>query len=212
MSEELGKIEKPQASQYSQERKLFFIPLVFAPREPQPDLMDIVTRYWDQVQEQVTKLESKLGEVNRVYHELIPIGGEHGAQVMEELNPGSCHIVKARLARGAELQPLEDSDLLTEFMDWSKCLAVGLQNQKVFNKIHESYMDVQKARNEYIARQIGESLKDGESGILLMREGHHIQFPSDIQVFYVSPPALDEIKRWIRSRQSEAEREFQDQD
>ena len=33
-----------------------------------------------------------------------------------------------------------------------------------------------------------------------MREGHQLQFPSDIEVFYVAPPALDEIKRWSRSQ------------
>jgi hypothetical protein len=31
-----------------------------------------------------------------------------------------------------------------------------------------------------------------------MAEGHHIQFPQDMRIFYVSPPSLDEIKRWLR--------------
>jgi hypothetical protein len=33
-----------------------------------------------------------------------------------------------------------------------------------------------------------------------MREGHQVQFPSDIQVFYVAPPSLDEIKRWLKEK------------
>ncbi len=36
-----------------------------------------------------------------------------------------------------------------------------------------------------------------------MREGHQVQFPTDIEVFYVAPPGLDEIKRWIRAREEE---------
>ena len=40
---------------------------------------------------------------------------------------------------------------------------------------------------------------------MFIREGHQVQFPSDIQVFYVAPPALDEIKRWLRDRAHAAE-------
>ncbi|MFC2039538.1 hypothetical protein ACFLST_01990 [Chloroflexota bacterium] len=56
-----------------------------------------------------------------------------------------------------------------------------------------------------MAGQIDKTLKSGEAGILLMREGHQVQFPSDIQVFYVAPPALDEIQRWLREREAEAQ-------
>ena len=40
-----------------------------------------------------------------------------------------------------------------------------------------------------------------------MREGHQVQFPADIEVFYVSPPGLDDIKRWLRTKEIEAEKE-----
>jgi hypothetical protein len=40
---------------------------------------------------------------------------------------------------------------------------------------------------------------------LVMREGLQIQFPSDIQVFYIAPPALDEIKRWLREKESRSQ-------
>jgi hypothetical protein len=89
-------------------------------------------------------------------------------------------------------------------MDWNRCLIVGLQNPKVTTKVYEFYLEAAKKRNEQIARKIDATLKDDEIGLLLMREGHQVQFPADIQVFYVSPPALDEIKRWLRERESEA--------
>jgi hypothetical protein len=34
-----------------------------------------------------------------------------------------------------------------------------------------------------------------------MRENHQVQFPPDVQVFYIAPPALDEIRRWLRERE-----------
>ena len=112
-----------------------------------------------------------------------------------------------RLEKEAELQAIEDIELLTEFMDWSKCLIIGLQNPKVITKVHESYIEAQKKRNEEILKRLDETLKQGDVGLLFMREGHQLQFPSDIEVFYVAPPALDEIKRWSRSQEVEPQPE-----
>lgn len=207
MSQELGKIEKPSVEEYRAARKLFFVPLLFTPRDIQGELFEKVFRYWDQVESQLTSLELKLGIAKKVYHELVPVGGEEGGKIIEELNSTSYGIIKARLDKGAELEPLEDADLLTESMDWTRCLAVGLQNQKVFDKVYELYIESQKKRNEHIAKMINDTLKESEVGILLMREGHQVQFPADIEVFYVSPPGLDEIKRWLRTKEVEAEKE-----
>jgi hypothetical protein len=207
MSQELGKIEKPAVEEYKAARKLFFVPLIFTHRDIQGELFEKVFRYWDQVESQLTSLELKLGIAKKVYHELVPVGGEEGSKIIEELNSTSYGIVKARLDKGAQLEPLEDADLLTESMDWTRCLAVGLQNAKVFDKVYESYIQAQKKRNEHIAKMIDDTLKESEVGILLMREGHQVQFPADIEVFYVAPPELDEIKRWLRTKEVEAEKE-----
>ncbi len=205
MPEELGKIEKHPVDDYRTGRKLFLAPLIFTPREPPPDFLKLVQGYWSQVEAQVSKLETTLSEVNKVYHELIPAGGKEGLKAIKELNSGSYQVVNTRLKKGAKLQPIEDIELLTEFMDWSKCLAVGLQNSRVFARVYESYTEAQKRRDSHLAQQIDETLKNDESGILLMREGHQVQFPSDIQVFYIAPPSLDEIKRWLRAREAETQ-------
>lgn len=203
MAEKLGKMEKPSADEFKKGRKLFFIPLIFTPFNPEPDYTKLINRYWEQVQEQVKNLEGKLGKVKKVYHELITSGGSEGAKTIEQMNTGSHQITKGVLSnRGARLQPLEDGDLLAEFMDWSRCLAAGLQSQKVFTNVYQSFLEVQQKRNEHIAKNIDETLKGDQIGVLLMREGHHIQFPSDIQIFYVAPPSLDEIKRWFRERET----------
>ena len=44
---------------------------------------------------------------------------------------------------------------------------------------------------------IRKTLLNGEVGALFISEDHRIQFPSDIQVFYVAPPSLDALKRWF---------------
>lgn len=203
MSEQLGKIEKPSADEYKAGRKLYFVPLIFTPVNPKPGLGELVNKYWGHIETQIANLESKLQKVTKVYHELISLGGEEGAKALEELNKSSYQIVKARLDNSAELYPIESVELFTEFMDWGKCISVGLENPKVFDKVWGFYTEAKKKREENILKQIDESLKPGEAGILLIREGHAIQFPSDIQIFYVSPPALDEIKRWFREQEAQ---------
>ena len=54
-------------------------------------------------------------------------------------------------------------------------------------------------RYEYVASRIDESLMPGESAILIISENHGIQFPSDIEVFYVAPRALNELHKWIEN-------------
>jgi len=207
MSEELGKIEKPPAKEFKRGRKLYFVPLVYCGGEFPAEYLEKYNKYWNQVENQMSDLELKLGKVDKIYHELILAGGEDGLKVIQDLNDKSYRTIKNRLDKGAQLEATEDSELLTEFMDWSRCLAVGLQNQKVVAHIFDLYMEASKKRNEYIAGQIDETLKADEIGLLFMREGHRLQFPPDIQVFYVTPPALDEINRWLRDRDSSSQRE-----
>ena len=77
----------------------------------------------------------------------------------------------------------------------------------MFTKVYEFYTEASKNRNEHIARQIDETLKADEVRILFMREGHQVQFPSNIQVFYIAPPALDEIERWLRDSEAKSQEE-----
>ena len=79
---------------------------------------------------------------------------------------------------------------------------VGLQNPKVIAKIYEFYIETARKRNEAINKKLDETLQENEIGIIMLRENHQVQFPSDIQVFYVAPPALDEIKRWVREQET----------
>lgn len=202
MAEQLGELAKPSAEGLEGARKLFLVPLILAPRESESDLKEIVDRYWSEVQVHIENLEARLGPVRRVYHELIPGGGDEAIKAIEELSAESFRVVKGGLEKGAELEAMEDGDLITELMDWTKCLAVGLQNERVWNTVYEAFVAVQKKRNEHIATRIDESLKEGEAGVVLIREGHQVQFPTDIEVFYVAPPALDEMKRWLRTRET----------
>ncbi len=204
MSETVGKIDKPLAEEFKKGRKLFFVPLVYRGKESPAEYVEKYNNYWQPVENQMRDLESKLGKVNKIYHELIPAGGEDGVKVLKELHENSYQIIKARIDKGAQFEAAEESELLTEFLDWGRCLATGLQNQKVFARVYESYIEASRKRNEYITKRIDATLKADEIGLLFMREGHQVQFPPDIQVFYISPPELDELRRWLRNHEAKS--------
>jgi pheromone shutdown protein TraB len=95
---------------------------------------------------------------------------------------------------------MENEQLLNELADCETCLLLGLRSQKIREFISKSYEEAIKERTKYIADKIDKTLEDNEAAILFITEGHGVQFASDIQVFYVAPPALDEIHRWLRDR------------
>jgi hypothetical protein len=204
MPEELGKIEKLPVEDFKGGRKLFFVPLIFGHKDLPPEFTEKYNRYWEQVESQLANLEMKLGPVKRIFHELVPESGEKGLETLKKLNVNSHPLIQKRMEKGAVLEALEDNDIITELMDWSRCLSLGLQNQKVFSTVYGFYTEATQKRNEYITKKIPEALKADEIGILIMAEGHHIQFPADIGVFYVAPPALDELKRWLRDYEAKA--------
>ena len=207
MSQELGKIEKPEASKFQQGRKLLLIPLIYSYKDAPSEYNEIYERYWKQVAEHIVNLEAKIGTVSQVYHESISLGGDDGLKIMEQLNPKSCQISRQKCQDGANLEVIEDKELAEETIDWERCLFIGFLSDKVATKVSELYLEAAKKRYEHISKKIDETLKSDEMAILFIREGHLIQFPQDIEVFSVAPPALDEIRRWLRDRTSTQEPE-----
>jgi hypothetical protein len=207
MGEELGRIEKPTVESFKKGRKLFFVPVVYSSEDVPEGYTVILNRYWEQVGKQIEELTAKLGDANKIYHELINAAGEPGANAIKALNEKSYSIIKSLMDKKAELEALEDTDILTEYMDWNRCLMIGLQNPRVMTKVYESYVETGKKRNEQMAGKIDATLKENEIAVLMMRENHQVQIPQDIQVFYVAPPALDEIKRFVREQESKAKEE-----
>ena len=49
---------------------------------------------------------------------------------------------------------------------------------------------------------VDKALPGEQAGVIFMREGHQVQFPADIQLFYIAPPSLEDLKRFpARGRQ-----------
>jgi hypothetical protein len=200
MPEQLGKIERLEAERFKQGKKLYLVPLLYSGEEAPDEYREKCSRYWQQVTEQLNSLASKIGKVNRVYHESIFQCGEDGMKAMERLNPGGYQIAKTQCDNGAIFETVEERELFEEVMDWQRCLMLGFISDKVASEVSEFYVEAAKKRNEFMAKKISETLKDDEAGLLFIREEHSVQFPGDIEVFSISPPTLNEIHRWLRDQ------------
>jgi hypothetical protein len=211
MAPELGKINKLEAGSFKHSRKLFLVPLIYSTKDAPPEYIEKFDLYWQQVNEHIENLETKLGKIKRVYHESITIGDENSIHIMERLNPKSCQIARQKFQNGAKIEVIEDRQLAEECMDWERCLLVGLLSDAVVRKVSEFYVDTARKRYEHISKRIDKTLQAYEVAVLFIREGSVIQFPKDIEVFSVSPPALDEIHRWLRNRAPLVETENQNQ-
>jgi hypothetical protein len=198
--EQLGKIERLEAEHFKRGKKLYLVPLVYSGKKAPDEYKEKCNRYWQQVGEQLTNLAAKIGKVKRIYHESVYQCGEDGLKALERLNPSSYQIARTQCDGGAVLETIEEMELLEEVTDWQRCLMLGFMSDKVANKVSESYLEAAKRRNEFMAGKISETLKQDEAGLLFIGEQHSVQFPSDVEVFSVVPPALDEIHRWLRDQ------------
>ncbi|MCL2679632.1 MAG: hypothetical protein FWF18_05050 [Dehalococcoidia bacterium] len=204
---ELGKIEKPEAAQFKNGRKLFFVPLVFHPVEENNELKTLVEKYWSEAASQLANLEASLSKATKVYHEMIPSGGD--LKRLEHTGLGSAKMAATLVDKGAALTPIEDDALMDEFADWGRCLSIHLRSPAVYTKLYASYLEAGGKRAEHIAKRLDETLGADETGVLFMQEGHRVQFPTDIQVFYVAPPGLDAAKRAWRDHNEAVMKKYQ---
>ncbi len=201
--QELGRVERPPAEQFRGRRRLLLTPLLFKPpEEPSGETSDglaIYDRYWEQVKTQVSALASGLGGLQRIYYESLVEGGAAGLSYLQLADSRGHELVQFHCQSGAALEPTESIDRLTEAMDLQRCLMIPLVNDQVAARLQDWLAESSRERYAHIARQINQTLQADETGLLLINERHQVQFPPDIEVFYVAPPALDEYRRWLQN-------------
>jgi hypothetical protein len=199
MSQELGRMERPSQESFRGKRKLLLVPRVYEPRSGADEVGDIIQRYWDQVQSHVISLESGLGPIKHIYYESLTDGAEQGLGYLETIDKRCHSFVQSKSQVGATLEATEDEETLVETIDLQRCLMLPFVSNTVATKLHEWFTDGIRRRYEHISKRIDETLGENEVGLLVINEGHQVQFPSDVEVFFVAPPVLDEFRRWLDS-------------
>ena len=211
MVEELGRITRPPTANYQGKRKLLLAPLVHlaVPTDSTPaEGVDILARYWEQVDVQVRAVQNALGSITHVYHENLPEGGDAGLGYLEATGQSSHKLIASLLEAGAILETTESMEVMAETLDLQRCLMQPLMSPAVASRLQEWFGEANHRRYEFVAEAVNTTLGDDETGLLLINERHQVQFPSDIEVIYIAPPALDEFRRWLQNWSEQLQREM----
>lgn len=199
MAQNFGKINKPLAGSFKGKRKILLIPLLYGPPPEVEEGNSILDKYWDQVNAQITSLESSLGPINIVYVEYMTKHEQEAIEQVKFMHQGVQKIVELSKNNDSVIQATEDEAILSQFIDLQRLMMVPFTSEKIYSEIQIWYKKVVQQRYEYISDNIGNTLKDDQMGILIINENHQIQFPLDIEVIFISPPALDEFRKWLVS-------------
>ncbi len=203
----IGKIEKPSVEHFKKPgRKLYLVPLLIPVEKNEKSMPEGYLKktetYWREVKKRIGDLQAQLGEINRIYHELVDLSGKEGLEAIKSLDKKSYQISRALSQKGAVLEAVEDGDLVRESMDWARCLSIYPQSERALRKISQFYAEVMQKRDAHITKRIGDTLKDNEIGVLFVRENNNLKFSSRIEIFRVRPSVLDDIHRCLRDFQS----------
>ena len=96
LNEEIGKIEKPKADKVIGKKKAFICVLLQAPQEASKELHDLIFKYWEAVDKNISTLEEKTGVVKKIFVEGIPGKGEDVAMNLKEASLGAWNVVEER--------------------------------------------------------------------------------------------------------------------
>ena len=199
---EIGKIDKPDAAEYKNKKKIYFVRNLYLPKNATDKYKDIFYRYWDEVEEHLVKLEIA-GKISKIFCESIYMTGEESMKVLKAINERLEGIVKKKIEDGAELLPLEDKEIFRIYLDWYNCLAL-VRSPKVHETIHKFLDETISDRFNYIKSVLQENIADSEAGLLIMRDEDRefLEIPDDIEFFFVTPPAYDDLMQFIRDSSS----------
>ena len=200
MSEELGKISKPQADNVQLKRKLYLVQNIQNYFPDNSEFEVLLNEYWESISEQLDNLEKTAGRINKIYVEGIYQDYDIASKLLEENNKWCLNTISPRIKSGAEFGKIEDEGNYKELIDWTRIAQMGFVSENVKEITEKNYTEIINSRSKIIQDEI-DKLQSGEAALFLISSGSH-KFPEDIEIFNVIPPSLDKMNRWITENQN----------
>lgn len=149
-----------------------------------------VSLFWDRVEACVARIPLPPHQT-KVYQDGLPVEGEPGRRLVEALaRRGSRNhrIILSLLARGAKLVATEDPALLLEEYELAR-RTLATSSEDGLAELRRRKQDLLRRRDAYIARRIGETLHEGEMGILFLGLLHDVRpyLPADVRLSRILP-------------------------
>lgn len=160
-----------------------------------------VRRYWQEIKRFA---EKKTVRNVLIFQDGMPEGGETARVIIDKLaQTGSSNyqLLKVLVKRGACMQKTEDPELLKHEYQLTKDLAARknlMLTIFAFLKYKLRKTPLLHARDEYIATQINQNLKEGETGMCFLGAYHDVlsKLPRDIKIVLVKDP--DKVREYYQ--------------
>jgi len=148
-----------------------------------------IEKFWEEVDQEVDRLDLKLDKV-RIYQDGLPCAGELGEKIVRETaEKGSKNyqILRKLMDRGARIEATESPELLRQEYSHIKAILEAKTDQERteagarYDLVKDRLM---KDRDAFIAQTISTTLKDGETGLLFIGASHDVipKIAKDIEV------------------------------
>lgn len=216
---ELGKIDKPDAEKFTEKRKLYVVPIL--PFEEMTSQFNLETakieRFWGEVREKIEHFLSVYGNINTLYIEGVSEDKEHDIKLFEKYGVESNHykLLKKLVENDAKIRGIDKEALhgklrlvyeeySKSFLPEIKEIHEGFYGKEIdFDGWRKSLTDrIQEIQGEMtkFTSDILKDMPENTNGILIITEGRVVEYPDNIDVFQIRPPAFDEIVRNIRDK------------
>jgi len=165
-----------------------------------------VALFWENLR---TIIQAVLAQIDvtavRIYQDGIPIGGEVGAKLVAmgaQDGVPNHQIVLSIIDQGGVLEKTESPALLKEEYGIIKAIVnakTDPEREALSEKHKHRLYELTIERDKYIAQRIGESLTDGQYGLLFIGATHNVApyIPPDIDLF-VCNFVLNDILAWLK--------------
>ena len=193
---EIGKINKAEFGNIMTKRKAYLVTILPDVQSAPKEYAEKIGRYWQAVDDQISQLESKAGTVKKILVEGVIGRGADAELMLKQSTPSALRIIRSRTSSGAILESYEDQELFEQMIDFGRCLQIGLISKSVSDMIVTKYQEIAEQRLNYQKKIVDEVVLDNEA-LLLLGSNTQNTLPSDFEKFFISPPELDEISRWI---------------
>tara|TARA_B100000676_G_scaffold203855_1_gene200087 strand:- start:44 stop:724 length:681 start_codon:yes stop_codon:yes gene_type:complete len=214
MSEELGKISKPQAESVQLKKKLYLVQNIQNYFPGNKDFESLLKEYWDSISDQLDNLEKTAGNINFIYIEGMYQEYDVASKLLNDSNKWCLSTIESRVKSGSNYKKIEDENNYKQLIDWTRIAQLGFVSENAKEVTEENYKKIITERSTIIHDELN-TIKEGEAALFIISSGSH-KFPEDMEIFNVIPPSLDKMNRWITENQnslqdSNQEKQVQDE-
>ena len=200
MSEELGKISKPQADNVQLKKKLYLVQNIQNYFPGNKDFESLLKEYWDSISDQLYNIEKNAGNINFIYIEGMYQEYDVASKLLNDNNKWCLSTIESRVKSGSNYKKIEDENNYKQLIDWTRIAQLGFVSENAKEVTEENYKKIITERSTIIHDELNR-IKEGEAALFIISSGSH-KFPEDMEIFNVIPPSLDKMNRWITENQN----------